>query len=322
MRMTGCEELNNIRKKLVESLGDKSAQYFQLMKLWFQMKSRKEEFDAESRKLMTEDQVHLHNTFLLCLFNKCHALSISHNSSRSQSSVGNRSSKSEDKNKKTKFKRRNRSDKGFEPVDVTEYLPKLNPLPPHALEEPQRYCVQEFFLPDSSLIFGRLLLSAWEWGLEGAEEAVGDYLVVAVQHLLKNVLTAILSRKNGYKVREGRFIYGMGTAIPNPWLRSTVRALNFNAKGSIGGDEEESESEENDEPLKKPTLEDVEQQAAYEIACSSSNVVKTSLTPYHVLEALQVHRNVIPANNVYSLFVQRVIDRLYHPSHEEIEAEA
>lgn len=34
----------------------------------------KEEFDYEARNIMTEDQVRLHNEFLLCLFNKVRGL--------------------------------------------------------------------------------------------------------------------------------------------------------------------------------------------------------------------------------------------------------
>lgn len=42
------------------------------MNILFQ--TTKEEFDCEARSLMTEDQVRLHNEFLLCLFNKVRGL--------------------------------------------------------------------------------------------------------------------------------------------------------------------------------------------------------------------------------------------------------
>ncbi|KAK7874417.1 hypothetical protein R5R35_001512 [Gryllus longicercus] len=307
--MSDCTELNIIRKKLVEALGDKAAAYFQHMKLWFQMKATKGEFDAESRKMMTEDQIHLHNQFLLCLFSKCQSLALSQSSSISRSDSG--------------FTSR-RSDKcGFEPADTADYVPQLHSLPPHAYDEPPRYCTQELFLPDTSLVFGRFLVAAWERDLEGVDESAAEYLVVAVQHLLKNVLTAVLSRKNGYKIREGCFMYGMGSSVPNPWRRNTIKVVNYNrvSRPEING---ESDGDEDDyyffdEPLKKPTLEDVEQKAAFEIACGCDNV-KTPVTVYHILQALQVYPHIIPSQGVYSVYIEKVINKLRHPSREEIEA--
>lgn len=46
-----------------------------------------------------------------------------------------------------------------------------------------------------------------------------------MQHFLKNVLTAILSRRKGYKVREDRFLYALGSAVPNPWLCNAVNII-------------------------------------------------------------------------------------------------
>jgi transcriptional adapter 1 len=73
----------------------------------------------------------------------------------------------------------------LQPADIADYISAPNALPPHALEEPLRYSAQEFFLPDISLIFGRMMLSAWEVGLDGAEEPAAELLVIAVQVLIK-----------------------------------------------------------------------------------------------------------------------------------------
>lgn len=325
--MSGCDDLNNARKKLEAALGESSKQYFQLMKLWFQLKSTKEEFDIESRKLMTAQQVHLHNEFLLCLFNKCQSLasfpshsSVSKISSRtSYSPSRSTSSTLKDKtNKRAKVKRRNRSDKGsFEPADIADYIQTPNALPPHAHEEPLRYSAQELFLPDLSLIFGRMMLSAWEIGLDGAEESAAELLVVAVQHFLKNVLTAVLVRRKGYKVRESHFLYAVGLTVPNPWLCNTVNitddvTMRFSTRLN---DEEKMKS-----PVQKLTLDEIEQRAAYEIACGDvGSTVQYPVTAYQVLEALQVHRNVIPSHTVYSVNTERVISTLNHPTNEETE---
>jgi transcriptional adapter 1 len=72
----------------------------------------------------------------------------------------------------------------FQPADIADYISPKHALPPHAHEEPVRYSAQEFFLPDLSLIFGRMLLCAWEVGLDGAQEPAAELLVVAVQVII------------------------------------------------------------------------------------------------------------------------------------------
>ena len=66
-------------------------------------------------------------------------------------------------------------------ADPVNYLPQLESPPQHLQDEPQRYCVQELFLPDHSLILGRLMLTSWEMGMEGAEDSAAEILVHAVQ---------------------------------------------------------------------------------------------------------------------------------------------
>jgi transcriptional adapter 1 len=72
----------------------------------------------------------------------------------------------------------------LQPADIADYISSPHVLPSHAHEEPLRYSAQEFFLPDMSLIFGRMLLSAWEMGLDGAQEPAAELLVVAVQVII------------------------------------------------------------------------------------------------------------------------------------------
>ena len=39
------------------------------------------------------------------------------------------------------------------------------------------------------------------------------------QNQLKNILSVMLSRRNGYRVREKRFKYAMGSDMNNPYIR-------------------------------------------------------------------------------------------------------
>ncbi|PSN33516.1 Transcriptional adapter 1 [Blattella germanica] len=277
------EELNNVRKKLEASLGDNVKPYFHLMKLWFQLKSTKAEFDAATRKLLSRDQIRLHNEFLMCLFNRCQNFA-------AINAPPPKTSHSDNKvNRRAKVKRRNRSDKGnFEPADFADYIYIPSAVPSNAFEEPLRYSAQELFLPDISLILGRLMISAWELGLEGADENAAKFVVIAVQHFLKNVLMGILSRRKGYKLREGRVMYNLGSVVPNPWLRNTANMMVDNTSSCLSESEDEEEKLEEIPPPQKLTLDEIEQKAAYEIACSNDNVVHYPVTPFQMLEAIQV----------------------------------
>ena len=135
---------------------------------------------------------------------------------------------------------------------------------------------REFVLPDLGMVQGRLLVSAWDYGLDDVQDDAAKMLLHAVevrlqeflllhchsfnwcsgeekttyeipdnfsiysimqsnrpiyswrcfilQHQLKNIITAVLSRRHGYKVRDGRFRHGMGTEVPPPHLRNTLLA--------------------------------------------------------------------------------------------------
>ena len=55
----------------------------------------------------------------------------------------------------------------------------------------------------SGLIHGRLLVSAWEDGIEGCEDDAVTLTMVAVQHFLKNIITSVLVSRNPWRSREG-----------------------------------------------------------------------------------------------------------------------
>ena len=59
------------------------------------------------------------------------------------------------------------------------------------------------FIDCPGLIHGRLLVSAWEEGIEGCEDEAVSLTMVAVQHLLKNIVSALLVSRNPYRTREG-----------------------------------------------------------------------------------------------------------------------
>nr|CAD7573349.1 unnamed protein product [Timema californicum] len=147
----------------------------------------KQEFDIEARKLLSgsSSKIQLHNMFLLYLFRKCQGLASSpiqpqhtHHSSKTSGRISSNSSS------KNKDQRHSRSDKvAFEPADILDYGYVAKTSTKHTEEPPIRYCAQELFIPNTSLIMGRLLLATWEHDLEGADDKCADILGLAVKSL-------------------------------------------------------------------------------------------------------------------------------------------
>jgi transcriptional adapter 1 len=181
---TATIELSSTRRKLFDVLGDNQQQYLDHIRNWFRKRCTKEEFDSAARKLLTPESVHLHNQFLLAVLNKCQTLvNISPCPPLAKlepnSSIPELLSPSKfdvpDRLKKGKIKRKTKTNRAslehrFQPVSVPNCAPTV-PVPSSLAPEERtaRHCVRDSVLPDISLVHGRLLVAAWEEGLEGVE---------------------------------------------------------------------------------------------------------------------------------------------------------
>ncbi|CAG9135316.1 unnamed protein product [Plutella xylostella] len=301
------DTLNIARRKLNEALGDKATKYLNQMKLWFRMKLTKEEFDAEARSLLTADQVHYHNEFLLALLNKVEGLA------ETSMSIAQEKANSHSRNsRRHKRTSRGTSEKSnFESADLLEYLAPNSP--PGAGSDVVKYAVQEIFLPDHALVVGRFMLAAWELGLEGADDEAADLIVVSVQNFLKNVIAAVVSQRKGYKTRNKNFMYDVGCDIPNMWLRNTANYYDPQSEGRVDLDD----GAEPLEPRCPPTIDEVEQATAFEIACSAPNPNPNDdkLTIEEFYDTLLVHRNVIASHSVYAVNMERLAALLNHSTY-------
>lgn len=343
--MAELEDLNSVRLRLAESLGDQSARYFERMKQWFKMKITKEEFDLESRKQLTKEQIHLHNQFLLCLFHKCQGLALA---SRSKAVVSHfpvipsvpSLSESEcpsptDSAKRMKLsKKRHHSERtGFEPVEVLDYLPTLRPHAYQPADEPQRSCAHELILPDQAFLMGRLMLAAWECGLEGANDSAADFLVCAVQQFLKSLLTAVISQRSTFKTHSNIFPHSMGCQIPNPWLRNTAHVKGpegptetlscHDDSGYQRRDKRDDDSIDSIHLAKiRYNYDEIEEHEVLEIACSVKNgaLTKSPVSAWNLLTALQTHKSAVMSQTVFSINVERIMTKLNHPSWDDEEA--
>ncbi|XP_005192142.2 transcriptional adapter 1 [Musca domestica] len=233
------------KNALMSALGENASKYLGNMKMWFRHKWSKEQFDYESRKFLTPEKMHLHNQFLIAILNKIDAFQMPQQTSPYggvssvyglNSSAGlPGSSGSTSSNKKGKRKKSSRitSDRvTFEPYDFIDFImedtmkiirPAVGTEANVQILPTQRYCVQELFLPDTGFILGRFLIGAWESGLVNVEDSVAEYVAMAVQVLLKNLISAIIMKKEHYKVTgEGSFFFDVGAPLKDPSLRNTV----------------------------------------------------------------------------------------------------
>ncbi|XP_047519694.1 transcriptional adapter 1-like [Pieris napi] len=298
--------LSNSRRKLNDILGDKSTKYYSHMKQWFRMKLTKEEFDAEARLLLSQEQIHYHNDFLLALLNKVEGLAeTSITIAQEKASSHNRNTRRHKRSSRTSEK------SNFESADLLDYLPPSTP--PGAGSDGVKYAAQEIFLPDHALVVGRFMLAAWELGLEGADDEASDLIVVAVQNFLKNIISAVVSQRKGYKLRNRHFMYDIGGDMPNMWLRSVNKLYDPQSDGRVNVDDGPDALG----PRCPPTIDEVEHSAAYEIACSVSDAEtkdeKLSIDEFY--NTLLVQKNVIACHSVYAVNMERLAIMLNHPSY-------
>ncbi|XP_065363254.1 transcriptional adapter 1-like [Calliphora vicina] len=230
------------KNSLMSALGDNGQKYLANMKLWFRHKWSKEQFDYESRKFLTPEKMHLHNQFLIAILNKIDAFQMPQEPSPtsgggmsmgiSGTTIGTNSSSGSRKAKRKKSSRISNDKVTFEPYDFLDFImedtmklirPAMGTEANVQILPTQRYCVQELFLPDAGFILGRFLIGAWESGLVNVEDNVAEYVAMAVQVLLKNLISAVIMKKEHYKVTgEGSFYYDVGASLKDPSVRNTV----------------------------------------------------------------------------------------------------
>lgn len=106
------------------------------------------------------------------------------------------------------------------------------------------------------------MLAAWDVGLEGVDDDAADMMVVATQTFLKNILSAVIAQRKGYKKKRD-FMYDLGTDVPNMWLRNTAMINDLLEGGRV----EVGEGSEDLTPRCPPTIDEVEHSVALEMAC-------------------------------------------------------
>ncbi|XP_066117138.1 transcriptional adapter 1 isoform X2 [Saccopteryx bilineata] len=181
-----------------------------------------------------------------------------------------------------------------------------------------KLCSHTMMLPTRGQLEGRMIVTAYEHGLDNVTEEAVSAVVYAVENHLKDILASVVSRRKAYRLRDGHFKYAFGSNVtPQPYLKNSVVVYN----NLIESPPACSAPYAGQNPTSHLHPDEAEQQAALLLACSG-NTLPRSLPPvnmYDLFEALQVHREVIPTHTVYALNIERVITKLWHPNHEELQ---
>lgn len=221
------------KNALMTALGDNYQKYLNNMKYYFRCKFEYAEFDLEARKLLPGNKLHLHNEFFSAIMSKIGAINTPQPPSLITSSSNSGHHSSSRSSRKRKRSSRTQSERAtFEPYDFFDFLAPdpMEPIrPPSSFDSTMqmmptaRYCVEELFLPNTGFIYARFQIGAWEIGLVQIDDTVAEYMCIAVQFLLKNLISSIIMKRKHYKVTgEGSYYYDVGAPIKDPFLRNTV----------------------------------------------------------------------------------------------------
>ncbi|KAM6948890.1 transcriptional adapter 1 [Aplochiton taeniatus] len=309
-----ASELEIAKKHLTDAIGDNVKHYWANLKLWFKQKISKEEFDVEARRLLAQDNVHVHNDFLLAILTRCQIIVSTPDGAGSlQWTVPTKPGKPKGKKK---FSSRQKFDHRFQPQNPLCAAQPFIPREVGGEEEELRLSAHTLLLPTRGQLEARMMVTAFELGLDNVTDDAVSSMVHAVEHHLKDVLTAVVSRRKAYRLRDGHFPYAFGSDVtPQPYLKNSLAAYH-----SISECPPSSASLPAGPPP-QVSPDEAEQQAALLLACSGDSL-PAPLPPicmFDLLEALQVHRGVMPSHTMYALNMERILARLWHPSHEELE---
>nr|CAB3266782.1 transcriptional adapter 1-like [Phallusia mammillata] len=301
------EQLITAKKRIVEALGDKEKAYWLNMKRWFKHQITKEEFDAESRRLFQKDERHFHNEFLLAVLTKCHV------AGSSSVSKDNQSLHAANKAKKTKRIQavKRKFEHRFVAVSPMSQVPSLpnfdksnlpNKISLSTLQQPIKSCSRSLEVPTVSEMIGFVSVVSWEMGLDEATDDVVAIATDAVHIFLKNLLSAIFSRRSAYQTPySGNAKHSFGQSPANPYLFSNQN------------NPEHRPSRLSHEEME---LEEIKVFGKESQECEKE---KMPVNTFDLLHTLKTFRNsVIPSHTVYSMATERTIMNLWHPDHEEI----
>ncbi|XP_030831430.1 transcriptional adapter 1 [Strongylocentrotus purpuratus] len=311
-------ELKQARTNLEDALGENRSAYWTIMKQWYRQKVDKDDLDNEALRLLTERSVHLHNEFMVAIFAKCQTANFIHDSNAAKGTIPvvtpltPTPSKVVKKAKSTKKKKaivRATFENRFMPSDPMQYLPIEVSKP--VTNEKMEFCTKAACLPDAEMLHGRVFVTTWEWGLEGVTDSTVPVVLHAVQRVLKNLISAMLSRQSAYEVRDGCFKHAHGQYFTETTPQAKERETKVDLQSSIDSPSSNVAS--------KLGVDEVEQKAVYRLATGGKAPMHKTLTLEDLLDAVLVNGRLLASHTVASLATERILCSLWHPDQQQLD---
>lgn len=150
-----------------------------------------------------------------------------------------------------------------------------------------RYAAQELFLPDSSLIYGRFLAGCWDNGLEFVEDQAIEMIVLAVQMMLKNILSSCIRQRKHYRITSNKkFYYDVGCEMKDPTIRNTITRQKLDSEVPT---------------IEKKLADDLLYLSAYE----ETTHLRRKISLMDIFKTLR-DKNVIPSHSIAMLSIERL----------------
>ena len=291
------------RRKLLEALGDCAEKYWSNMKLWYKQKITKDDFDTQAFELLGPGKINYHNEFILAILAKCQAVAASTPvTNQSKAVAGVKATTKSIHLRKPRVKRPNAKT----PVLVQEFVmpDSMETAPPFMSKGEDQditLCSQDLVLPDMQTLHGRLLLGAWDVGLDSIDDqSVPFLLAAAVEAHLKNILTVCVSRRKAFVIRPGsHFHFRFGAAHP----RTDIYGEHLFKSGK-----------------QSRTCDQAEAEAYTRLACGEiRNPVLSPISLFNLRDALQQSKQIVPSHTVRAVNMERILSEMWHPGHDEIQ---
>lgn len=270
------------KRNLENSLGDDWQKYLSHLRKFFRNGS-KLEFDREIRSFLTNKQIYYHNSFLLAILNTADVTESVH---ESPAPANIKAEEVIEQNANQIVKRRRKNDEiVFHVFPMNDFVQTLDTDPTRPSNI--RYAAQELFLPDSSLIYGRFLAGCWDNGLEFVDDQAVEMIVLAVQMMLKNILSSCIRQRKHYRITSNkRFYYDVGCEMKDPTVRNTITRQKLDSE--------------------VPTIEKkIADDSLYLSAHEETSHLRRKISLMDIFKTLR-DKNVIPSHSIAMLSIERL----------------
>lgn len=116
------------------------------------------------------------------------------------------------------------------------------------------------------------------------------------QVFIKNIITAMISRKEGYRIRERKLQYAFGLPVPDPFIRNRNNIIEY---------PQDPEDESYIPPSKVP-VDAAEHQAAFLYSCGKRRVTDGKLTLRLLYDTLKENPRIVGLDSVHSVNLLKV----------------